>query len=89
MVCKLLLFLDQLPKLFLVNCVVDHDILKEKFETLCPTKPTGKSDLPGIDMFWSIVIANTILSILAANYPVDKLSCYDSDDGKSLLTSRP
>jgi len=60
--------------------------LKEKFENLCPTKPTGKSDLPGIDMFWSIVIANTILSILAANYPVDKLSCYDSDDGKSLLT---
>ena len=32
------------------------------------------------------VTANTILSILAAEYPVEKLSCYLSDDGGALLT---
>jgi cellulose synthase A len=33
-----------------------------------------------------IVTANTILSILAVDYPVDKVSCYISDDGASMLT---
>lgn len=33
-----------------------------------------------------LVTANTILSILAADYPVDKLFCYVSDDGGSFLT---
>ena len=33
-----------------------------------------------------LVTANTILSILAADYPVEKLSCYLSDDGGALLT---
>ncbi|OAY66421.1 Cellulose synthase-like protein D1, partial [Ananas comosus] len=33
-----------------------------------------------------LVTANTILSILAADYPVEKLSCYVSDDGGALLT---
>jgi len=33
-----------------------------------------------------LVTANTILSILAANYHVDKLSCYVFDDGGLLLT---
>ncbi|KAJ1431081.1 Zinc finger, RING/FYVE/PHD-type [Sesbania bispinosa] len=87
--------LDQLPKLFPINRVADLDVLKEKFETPSPTNPAGKSDLPGIDMFVStadpekeppLVTANTILSILAADYPVEKLSCYVSDDGGALLT---
>nr|KYP66433.1 Cellulose synthase-like protein D3 [Cajanus cajan] len=87
--------LDQLPKLFPINRVADLDVLREKFETSNPTNPTGKSDLPGIDMFVStadpekeppLVTANTILSILAADYPVEKLSCYVSDDGGALLT---
>jgi hypothetical protein len=87
--------LDQLPKLCPVNRVADLDVLKEKFETPSPGNPTGKSDLPGIDIFVStadpekeppLVTANTILSILAADYPVEKLSCYVSDDGGSLLT---
>lgn len=30
--------------------------------------------------------ANTILSILAVDYPVDKVSCYLSDDGAAMLT---
>ncbi|GAA0167548.1 hypothetical protein Leryth_021151 [Lithospermum erythrorhizon] len=87
--------LDQLPKLSPVNRATDLNVLKEKFETPNPSNPSGKSDLPGIDIFVStadpekeppLVTANTILSILAADYPVEKLSCYVSDDGGALLT---
>jgi len=87
--------LDQLPKLCPINRSADLDVLKEKFETPSPSNPTGKSDLPGIDIFVStadpekeppLVTANTILSILAADYPVEKLACYVSDDGGALLT---
>lgn len=87
--------LDQLPKLNPVNRVTDLNVLKEKFEMSGPNNPTGKSDLPGIDIFVStadpekeppLVTANTILSILATDYPVEKLSCYVSDDGGALLT---
>ncbi|OAY81926.1 Cellulose synthase-like protein D1 [Ananas comosus] len=87
--------LDQLPKLCPVNRAADLAVLKEKFETPRPNNPTGKSDLPGIDVFVStadpdkepvLVTANTVLSILAADYPVEKLACYLSDDGGALLT---
>lgn len=87
--------LDQLPKLCPVNRATDLAVLEEKFETPHLNNPTGKSDLPGIDVFVStadpekepvLVTANTILSILAADYPVEKLSCYVSDDGGALLT---
>ncbi|KAL6183707.1 hypothetical protein ACLB2K_045118 [Fragaria x ananassa] len=87
--------LDQLPKLCPVNRITNLDVLKEKFETPSLSNPTGKSDLPGIDIFVStadpekeppLVTANTILSILAADYPVEKLACYVSDDGGALLT---
>ncbi|XP_072994981.1 cellulose synthase-like protein D2 [Typha latifolia] len=83
--------LDQLPKLCPVNRATDLSVLKEKFEN----NPTGKSDLPGIDVFVStadpekeppLVTANTILSILAVDYPVEKLASYVSDDGGALLT---
>ncbi|KAK8945102.1 Cellulose synthase-like protein D2 [Platanthera zijinensis] len=86
--------LDQLPKLSPVNRVTDLKVLKEKFESPSPTNPAGKSDLPGVDVFVStadpakeppLVTANTILSILAADYPVEKLACYVSDDGGALL----
>ncbi|KAK4349586.1 hypothetical protein RND71_032341 [Anisodus tanguticus] len=87
--------LDQLPKLCPINRATNLNVLKEKFETPTPTNPSGKSDLPGMDIFVStadpekeppLVTANTILSILAADYPVEKLSCYVSDDGGALLT---
>ncbi|KAG8649083.1 cellulose synthase-like protein D3 [Manihot esculenta] len=87
--------LDQFPKLCPINRATDLNVLKEKFETPSPSNPTGKSDLPGIDVFVStadpekeppLVTANTILSILAADYPVEKLACYVSDDGGALLT---
>ncbi|XP_010276804.1 PREDICTED: cellulose synthase-like protein D3 [Nelumbo nucifera] len=87
--------LDQLPKFCPVNRSTDLAVLREKFEMPSPNNPTGKSDLPGIDVFVStadpekeppLVTANTILSILAADYPVEKLACYVSDDGGALLT---
>lgn len=33
-----------------------------------------------------LVTANTVLSVLAVDYPVDKASCYVSDDGAAMLT---
>lgn len=33
-----------------------------------------------------LITANTVLSILAVDYPVEKVSCYVSDDGGSMLT---
>ncbi|OVA02581.1 Cellulose synthase [Macleaya cordata] len=87
--------LDQLPKLCPVNRVTDLTVLKDRFESPSLRNPKGRSDLPGIDVFVStadpekeppLVTANTILSILAVDYPVEKLACYLSDDGGSLLT---
>ncbi|KAL2923388.1 Cellulose synthase-like protein D1 [Bienertia sinuspersici] len=87
--------LDQLPKLNPINRAVDLAALKEKFEQPCPSNPQGRSDLPGVDIFVStadpdkeppLVTANTILSILAVEYPVEKIACYISDDGASMLT---
>jgi 1,4-beta-D-xylan synthase len=87
--------LDQLPKLCPVNRVTDLSVLKERFESPNLRNPKGRSDLPGIDIFVStadpekeppLVTANTILSILAVDYPVEKLACYLSDDGGALLT---
>lgn len=51
--------------------------------------------LASVDLFVStvdplkeppLVTANTVLSILSVDYPVDKVSCYVSDDGASMLT---
>ncbi|KAL7172063.1 hypothetical protein ACSBR2_031706 [Camellia fascicularis] len=89
--------LDQLPKLCPINRVTDLSVLKERFEpsALNLRNPKGLSDLPGVDVFVStadpdkeppLVTANTILSILAVDYPVEKLACYLSDDGGSLVT---
>lgn len=87
--------LDQLPKLCPVNRVTNLSVLKERFESPNLRNPKGRSDLPGIDVFVStadpekeppLVTANTILSILAVDYPVEKVACYLSDDGGSLLT---
>ncbi|KAG0465320.1 hypothetical protein HPP92_019484 [Vanilla planifolia] len=53
------------------------------------------SQLVPIDVFVStvdplkeppLITANTVLSILAVDYPVDKVSCYVSDDGSAMLT---
>ncbi|KAL9270362.1 Cellulose synthase-like protein [Drosera capensis] len=87
--------LDQFPRLNPVSRVTDLDLLQEKFDTPPADGTKGGSDLPGVDIFVStadpekeppLVTANTILSILAVDYPVEKLACYVSDDGGSLLT---
>ncbi|RVW38866.1 Cellulose synthase-like protein B3 [Vitis vinifera] len=52
-------------------------------------------ELPPVDMFVTttdpmleppIITVNTVLSLLALDYPANKLSCYVSDDGASRLT---
>ncbi|OWM67572.1 cellulose synthase-like protein D4 [Punica granatum] len=87
--------LDQVPKVCPVNRATDLQALHDKFDTPSPSNPTGRSDLPGVDLFVStadpekeppLVTANTILSILAVDYPVEKTACYISDDGGALLT---
>lgn len=54
-----------------------------------------ESQLAAVDFFVStvdplkeppLITANTVLSILAVDYPVDKVSCYVSDDGSAMLT---
>ncbi|XP_047972648.1 cellulose synthase-like protein D4 [Salvia hispanica] len=86
--------LDQLPKMHPINRETDLPLLRDKFEAPSPANPTGRSDLPGMDVFVStadpekeppLVTANTILSILAVEYTVEKLACYVSDDGGALL----
>ncbi|WOK99997.1 hypothetical protein Cni_G08709 [Canna indica] len=87
--------LEQLPKLCPVKRAVELAVLRDKFEAPSPHIPLGYSDLPGIDVFVAsadpvkeppLIMANTVLSILAADYPVEKLACYLSDDAGSLLT---
>ncbi|KAH7287526.1 hypothetical protein KP509_32G060200 [Ceratopteris richardii] len=87
--------LDQMPKLKPINRSTDLEALKDKFEMPSAENPLGRSDLPGVDFFVStadpekeppLVTANTVLSILAVDYPVEKVACYISDDGGSLLT---
>lgn len=63
---------------------------------LCRYDREGEpSQLAPIDVFVStvdplkeppLITGNTVLSILAVDYPVDKVSCYVSDDGSAMLT---
>ncbi|XP_020272341.1 probable cellulose synthase A catalytic subunit 8 [UDP-forming] isoform X2 [Asparagus officinalis] len=82
--------LDQLPKL--------QPIHRETYpERLCLryNYPGKECQLAPIDVFVNIsnpmkesplVISNTVLSILAVDYPTDRLTCYVSDDGAAMLT---
>ncbi|TVU39481.1 hypothetical protein EJB05_12903 [Eragrostis curvula] len=82
--------LDQFPKWFPIERETYLDRLTLRFE-----KEGQPSQLAPIDFFVStvdplkeppLVTANTVLSILAVDYPVDKVSCYVSDDGAAMLT---
>ncbi|KAJ0111151.1 hypothetical protein Patl1_01977 [Pistacia atlantica] len=55
----------------------------------------SRLDLPPVDVFVTtadpvleppIITVNTVLSLLAVDYPAHKLACYVSDDGCSPLT---
>ena len=81
--------LDQFPKWFPINRETYLDRLSMRFE-----REGEPNRLSHVDVFVStvdplkeppIITANTVLSILAIDYPVDKVSCYVSDDGASML----
>ncbi|KAL3504179.1 hypothetical protein ACH5RR_034020 [Cinchona calisaya] len=82
--------LDQFPKWLPVDRQTYLDRLSVRYE-----KEGQSSQLSPVDIFVStvdplkeppLVTANTILSILAVDYPADKVSCYVSDDGAAMLT---
>ncbi|XP_072980113.1 cellulose synthase A catalytic subunit 9 [UDP-forming] [Typha angustifolia] len=82
--------LDQFPKWFPIDRETYLDRLSLRYE-----REGEPSMLSPVDLFVStvdplkeppLVTANTVLSILAVDYPVDKVSCYVSDDGASMLT---
>ncbi|RZC75996.1 hypothetical protein C5167_001100 [Papaver somniferum] len=82
--------LDQFPKWYPINRETYLDRLAIRFD-----RPGEPSQLAPVDIFVStvdplkeppLVTANTVLSILAVDYPVDKISCYVSDDGSAMLT---
>ncbi|KAG0455582.1 hypothetical protein HPP92_024874 [Vanilla planifolia] len=82
--------LDQFPKWFPVNRETYLDRLVIRYD-----REGEPSQLAAVDIFVStvdplkeppLVTANTVLSILAVDYPVDKVSCYVSDDGAAMLT---
>ncbi|KAK6939151.1 Cellulose synthase, RING-type zinc finger [Dillenia turbinata] len=82
--------LDQFPKWLPIDRETYLDRLSLRYE-----KEGQQSQLSSIDIFVStvdplkeppLVTANTVLSILAVDYPVDKVSCYVSDDGAAMLT---
>ncbi|KAL0915315.1 hypothetical protein M5K25_015724 [Dendrobium thyrsiflorum] len=82
--------LDQFPKWYPINRETYLDRLALRYD-----REGEPSQLVPIDVFVStvdplkeppLITANTVLSILAVDYPVDKVSCYVSDDGSAMLT---
>ncbi|XP_010914890.1 probable cellulose synthase A catalytic subunit 1 [UDP-forming] [Elaeis guineensis] len=82
--------LDQFPKWYPINRETYLERLALRYD-----REGEPSQLAPIDIFVStvdpmkeppLITANTVLSILAVDYPVDKVSCYVSDDGSAMLT---
>lgn len=82
--------LDQFPKWCPINRETFLDQLSLRYE-----REGEPSQLAAVDFFVStvdplkeppLITANTVLSILSVDYPVDKVSCYVSDDGAAMLT---
>ncbi|WZZ30858.1 hypothetical protein YC2023_014259 [Brassica napus] len=82
--------LDQFPKRFPIDRETYLDRLSLRYE-----REGEPNMLAPVDVFVStvdpmkeppLVTSNTVLSILAMDYPVEKISCYVSDDGASMLT---
>ncbi|KAL5980187.1 putative cellulose synthase A catalytic subunit 5 [UDP-forming] [Asimina triloba] len=82
--------LDQFPKWLPIDRETYLDRLSLRYE-----KEGDPSKLTAVDIFVStvdplkeppLVTVNTVLSILAVDYPVEKVSCYVSDDGAAMLT---
>ncbi|KAK4780321.1 hypothetical protein SAY87_016427 [Trapa incisa] len=82
--------LDQFPKWHPIKRETYLDRLSLRYE-----KEGKPSELAAVDVYVStvdpmkeppLITANTVLSILAVDYPVDRVSCYVSDDGAAMLT---
>ncbi|CAN4114164.1 unnamed protein product [Withania somnifera] len=82
--------LDQFPKWCPIVRETYLDRLSLRYE-----KEGKPSELAPVDIFVStvdpmkeppLITANTVLSILAVDYTVDKVTCYVSDDGAAMLT---
>ncbi|XP_057860210.2 cellulose synthase A catalytic subunit 4 [UDP-forming] isoform X2 [Cryptomeria japonica] len=83
--------LDQLPKWSPMNRQTYLQRLSSRYE-----KEGGEySALASVDVFVStedpiseppMMTANAILSVLAVDYPAEKVSCYLSDDGSAMVT---
>ncbi|KAI4317153.1 hypothetical protein L6164_025051 [Bauhinia variegata] len=82
--------MDQFPKWYPIERETYLDRLSLRYE-----KEGKPSELASVDIFVStvdpmkeppLITANTVLSILAVDYPVDKVACYVSDDGAAMLT---
>ncbi|KAK4764196.1 hypothetical protein SAY87_013634 [Trapa incisa] len=82
--------LDQFPKWYPIKRETYLDRLSLRYE-----KNGQPSELAAVDVYVStvdpmkeppLITANTVLSILAMDYPVDRVSCYVSDDGAAMLT---
>ncbi|KAK7282385.1 hypothetical protein RIF29_11093 [Crotalaria pallida] len=82
--------MDQFPKWYPITRETYLDRLSLRYE-----KEGKPSELSSVDVFVStvdpmkeppLITANTVLSILSVDYPVDKVSCYVSDDGAAMLT---
>ncbi|XP_020576475.1 cellulose synthase A catalytic subunit 4 [UDP-forming] [Phalaenopsis equestris] len=82
--------LDQFPKWSPIGRETYIDTLAARYEM-----EGEPCELAAVDFFVStvdplkeppLITANTVLSILAVDYPVEKVSCYVSDDGAAMLT---
>ncbi|EFH56943.1 CESA10 [Arabidopsis lyrata subsp. lyrata] len=82
--------LDQFPKWYPINRETFLDRLALRYD-----RDGEPSQLAPVDVFVStvdpmkeppLVTANTVLSILAVDYPVETVACYVSDDGSAMLT---
>ncbi|KAJ1398574.1 Zinc finger, RING-type [Sesbania bispinosa] len=82
--------MDQFPKWYPIKRETYLDRLSLRYE-----KEGKPSELASVDIFVStvdpmkeppLITANTVLSILSVDYPVDKVACYVSDDGAAMLT---
>lgn len=72
---------------------VERDTHPERLISM--RSPQDQIDLPAVDVFITtadpfkeppLITMNTVLSVLAVDFPVEKVACYVSDDGGSILT---
>ncbi|CAN6199383.1 unnamed protein product [Urochloa humidicola] len=80
--------LNQLPRLNPIKSIPDLAALEHQYAA------NDDGELPGVDVFINtanpvdepvLCTMNSVLSILAADYPAEKLACYLSDDAGALV----